>query len=416
MRSLLRSLLISFCCLSAVSAHAAYSSWTEITDEMQEILDESFRIYETGESRKAIDTVNVAYFQYYEKLGVERNVMTYISGNDAAACEYKFAAVKKLMAAKAELEEVRSELQGLKDMLHAQGQQLDDENDGEGEGGSFWGGFVASLLIILREGIEAMIIVAAILAYLVKLGHPEKRKPVIQGAALAVVASFAMAWIIDSLAGASGQNQEIVEGVTMLVAVVVLFYVSNFMMSKADAAAWMSYLKGKVTGSLARGSMYALVFTAFLAVFREGAEVILFYEAMFMSGSDATGVWTGFGIGCLLLVFVYLFIHVLSVRLPLKTFFVGTSILMYIMCISFVGSAIKEFQEGDLVGVTQVPFVPTIDVLGIYPTVETLVPQGIMLVLCLLTIWLAVHRWKKARAELEAEAQANPNAVINVEF
>lgn len=416
MRKFVLGLLLSMLALFTLPAHAAYSSWVEITDEMKEILDEADEIYKTGEHRKAIDTVNVAYFQYYEKLGVERNVKTYISGNAASEAEYQFALVKKAMAAQNDAEGVSREIGVLKDMLHEQGVLLDGENDSGEGGGSFWGSFVASLFIILREGIEAMIIVAAILAYLAKLGHKEKQKPIIQGAGLAVVASFAMAWVIDSMAGANGQNQEITEGVTMLIAVVVLFYVSNFMMSKADAAAWMGYLKGKISGSVAKGSMYALTFTSFLAVFREGAEVILFYEALFMSDASGTAIWSGFAVGCVLLVFVYIAIHVLSLKLPLKVFFVGTSVLMYIICIDFVGAAIKEFQEGDLVGVTPVPYVPTIDLLGIYPTLETLVPQAIMLVLCAGTIFWAVRKWKAARARLEAEVKANPKGTITVSF
>ncbi len=412
--ALLTAWLWAFC---TPAGAAQYESWTQITNEMQEILVNSGRIYETGDERAAINEVNVAYFGYYEKLGVERNVKTYISGRSASDVEYQFALLKKRMAARAPLSEVNDLIAELNSSLKAQGLALDgkneDEGEAEGSGGTLSSSFItvmiASLFIILREGIEAMIVFAAILAYLVKMGHADKQKSVVRGGIYAIVASFAMAYILNLLTEGNGQNQEITEGAVMLVAVVVLFYVSNFMMSKADAAAWMGYLQGKINANLSRGSLFALSFTAFLAVFREGAEVILFYQALLMSAQDSLPVWTGFALGCVLLIFVYIFIRVLSLKLPLKTFFVGTSILMYIICIDFVGAAIKEFQEGDLVSVTPVPYVPTIDILGIYPTVETLVPQLCMLVLCLITMVMAVRKWAQARAELAQKLNTQTN-------
>lgn len=412
MRMLLALIAAAFMAWCAPSQAAQYETWSQITDEMQEILTNSGKIFEGGDARAAVNEVNVAYFKYYEKLGVERNVKTYISGKSASDVEYQFAMLKKRMLAGAELTEIQGLIAELNGALKAQGLALDGKNESDEEGsGSSTSSFVtiliASLFIILREGIEAMIVFAAILAYLVKMGQADKQKTVVKGGVLAIIASFIMAFILNMLTEGNGQNQEITEGAVMLVAVVVLFYVSNFMMSKADAAAWMGYLKGKIDATITKGSLFALAFTAFLAVFREGAEVILFYQALLMSAKDSLPVWAGFGLGCVLLVFVYIFIRVLSLKLPLKTFFVGTSVLMYIICIDFVGAAIKEFQEGDLVSVTPVPYVPTIDILGIYPTVETLVPQLCMLVLCLVTMYLSVKKWAQARAKLQQELATN---------
>ncbi len=412
MRILLALTAALFMAWGTPSQAAQYETWSQITDEMQEILTNSGKIYAKGDERAAVNEVNVAYFQYYEKLGVERNVKTYISGKSASDAEYQFAMLKKRMLAKDPLPQIEQMIAKLNDTLKGQGLALDGKNGSEdGDTGSTAGSFVAvmiaSLFIILREGIEAMIVFAAILAYLVKMGRPDMQKTVVKGGIFAIIASFIMAFVLNLLAEGNGQNQEITEGAVMLVAVAVLFYVSNFMMSKADAAAWMGYLKGKIDATITKGSLFALAFTAFLAVFREGAEVILFYQALLMSAKDSLPVWAGFGMGCVLLIFVYIFIRLLSLKLPLKTFFVGTSILMYIICIDFVGAAVKEFQEGDLVSVTPVPYVPTIDILGIYPTVETLVPQLCMLVLCLVTMYLSVKKWARARAQLKAQLEAN---------
>jgi len=106
-------------------------------------------------------------------------------------------------------------------------------------------------------------------------------------------------------------------------------------------------------------------------------------------------VWAGFGVGCVALVGVFALIRYGSLKLPLKPFFIGTSLLMYVMAIAFAGGGIKELQEGDVIGVTPVGFVQTVDLLGIYPTVETLLPQAVLVALALASIW---HYRKRARS------------------
>jgi high-affinity iron transporter len=170
------------------------------------------------------------------------------------------------------------------------------------------------------------------------------------------------------------------------------------MVGKAESETWSRYIEGKVQGSITRNSTFALAFTAFLAVFREGAEVILFYQAL-MSGTAnyVNMVWAGLYVGIVALVVIYLFIRLLSIKLPLKPFFLGTSILMFVMSISFIGSGIKELQEGNVVSVTPVSGISSIDILGIYPTLETLIPQFVLLAVTIATFAIQVRKWKKAR-------------------
>ncbi|MGN0909548.1 MAG: FTR1 family protein [Succinivibrio sp.] len=386
--------------LPCVCSADGYGSWKEVADDMKGVLDDAGRTFDSGDLQGARDKVNHAYYGYYEKIGFERAVKAHISGNRAAAVEYQFSDIKKKI-----LKGDQSAKEGiatLTSMLYEDAAALDGPSASSGSSGGAWAMFIASFLIILREGFEAILIVGAIIAYLVKTGNSSKLGPVYKGSILAVAASFLMAWLLNSLAGDQGQNQEIIEGLTMFLAVAVLFYVSNFMMAKADAQAWAGYIKGKVGSSLAGGSMFALAFTAFLAVFREGAEVILFYQALLAGGGHSDMVWYGFGAGCVALVFVYLAIRLVSFKLPLKPFFVGTSLLMYVMCVAFVGAGIKELQEGDVIGATLVHYVPTVDLLGIYPTLETLIPQIIMFFICLFTIIQAVKGWSRRRQEAMA--------------
>jgi high-affinity iron transporter len=378
-------------------AESDYASWTEIADEMITILEDAEETYLSGDVDAGKTGVDDAYYGYYEKLGFEKNTLTYISGDRAAEVEYEFSFAKKAMTS-GDDEGARSAIGNLCDFLAEDAAALDGTEE------TPQGTLIASLLIITREGAEAIIIVGAIVAYLVKSGNRHQVKSVYIGSIAALGASVIMAFILNSLAGASGQNQEIVEGVTMLIAVAVLYYVSNWMVSKSETEAWQHYIKGQVESSISKGSVFSLAFAAFLAVFREGAETILFYQAL-AANTDTYGnmIWLGLAIGVVVLAVIFLLFRVFSIRIPLKPFFLGTSVLMFIMSISFVGSGIKELQEGNLIEATAVPGFPTIDILGIYPVAQTLIPQAILLVVTIVLFIFHLRRNRKLKVAAEAE-------------
>jgi high-affinity iron transporter len=381
----------------AQNARAAqYASWSAITDDMVDILDSSYTVYLTKDIEASKETVNKAYFEFYEKLGVERAVLSYISGKRAALVEYQFAAVKRLMTERASNKEVRESLDVLVKLLREDAARL----DGKEETG--WGVFVASLLILVREGFEAILVVAAIAAYLIRSGNGSLTR-VVYGSAIAAVAfSAVLAVALQRLFSLRGANQEMLEGFTMLLAVVVLFFVSNWMVSKAESAAWRHYIEDKVSSAASTGSVVALAAASFLAVFREGAETILFYQALIAdTGEHMNMLWLGFGVACVCLVALFAIIRFGSLRIPIRPFFLGTSILMYIMAVSFAGGGVKELQEADFVSVTPVSFIDSIDILGIYPTMETLLPQAALILLAAASFLYCTRKaaaYKKAAA------------------
>ena len=358
------------------AASQKYETWRQITDEMSVILDQAYDVYfTTKDAEKAKELVNNAYFGYYEKLGVERAVMAYVSGKRAAVVEYQFAEVKRLMTDGASSKEVRAGIDALSKMLR------EDSNALDGREESGWSVFAASLLILLREGLEAILVVAAIAAYLARSGNRKMTRVVYMNALAAVLVSAVLAVALQKLFAISGASQEILEGATMLLAVVVLFFVSNWMVSKSETRAWKRYIQTKVSSAVTTGSAFALGAAAFLAVFREGAETILFYQALLADARDHMDmVWFGFAVAAACLVILFAIIRYGSQRLPLRPFFIGSSILMYIMAIAFAGGGVKELQEADVVGVTPVSFMGSIDLLGVYPTVETLLPQVALIV------------------------------------
>ena len=268
-----------------------------------------------------------------------------------------------------------------------------DSAGGSSSGGAAWQTFLAVLGLTLREGLEAILVIAAIIAYLVKTNSRKYLASVYIGAGLGVLFSVVLAMIFNGIAASlgdaqSGAGQEIFEGVTMFLAVIVLFYVSNWMLSKAEAENWNKYIKDKVQQSIDKGSMYTLSFSAFLAVAREGAELIMFFQGMRANiTNNPHMLWAGLALAVVILVIVYFAITKLSVRLPLKPFFTFTSVLMFILCISFVGKGVYELQEADVIGRTVIPWMNgfNFELLGVYDRYENLIPQLILLALTIFT-------------------------------
>jgi len=372
------------------AADAAFDTWSDMAAAMGAVLTRAGEVYSGGDAAGGKAAVDEAYYGFYEKLGFEKTVMAYLSGNRAAQVEYQFSLVKKSMSADAPEAQVKGELAELARFLAEDAARLDGKSESPA------GVFAGSLVIITREGFEAIIIVGAIAAWLLKSGNKKKVRAVYAGSLAALALSVVLAWILNLLTG-TGQNQELIEGFTMLTAVIVLFYVSNWMLGKSEAKAWTRYIEGMASASVSRGSVFSLSFAAFLAVFREGAETILFYQALLAQTQTYVNmVWLGLGVGIIALVVIFILIRVLSLRVPLKPFFTGTSILLFLMCVTFTGNGVKELQEGNLVGVTPLPLLPSIDILGVYPTAETLVPQVLLLAAAVVTFILHKHRNQQA--------------------
>ncbi|MCO6539967.1 MAG: FTR1 family iron permease [Gilliamella sp.] len=377
---------------SSYAAEKKYESWNAIVDEMDTILNDAYDIYFMKDVERAKARVNNAYFGFYEKHGVERAVMSYISGKRGTDTEYQFAKIKRLMTDGASNKVVRNEIDTILKMLH------EDANELDGKQESGWSILLASFIIIFREGLEAILVIAAISAYLVRSGHLAMVKVVYMSSLVAIFASILAAIALHTVFDISGANQEIIEGIAMLLATVVLFFISNWMFSKAEAEAWKSYVEEKVQTAVSSGSRFALGFAAFLAVFREGAETILFYQAMLIEAKEHMDmVWYGLAIGTIILAIIFVVIRFGTMKLPIRPFFIGTSILMYIMAIAFAGGGVKELQEADMIPVTSVDFIHSVEVLGIYPTVETLVPQIIMVFIVVVSViyYKAKHSCKK---------------------
>ena len=251
-----------------------------------------------------------------------------------------------------------------------------------------WGVFFESFVIIVREGFEAILVLGAVVAFLMKTGNRARLRDIWWGAGAGIVASAILAVLLKTFLAHVPASQDTIEGVTMLIAVVVLFSVSYWLLSKVESAKWQKFIRDKVNAALSHGGIFALAFVAFLAVFREGAETVLFYQALFTRDSNivmpvSLGLLAGSGTLAVIFTLFWRF----GLRIPLRPFFAVTSALLYYMALVFAGTGVKELQEANLLPRTVIPGFPHVELIGLYPTVETLMAQGVLVVLLLFALW-----------------------------
>ncbi|MBQ9594260.1 MAG: FTR1 family iron permease [Synergistaceae bacterium] len=420
-----------------------YDDWRGVAADMALEFNSAIENVKNDNYKDAYTNVNDAYFKYYEVQGVESTVMYAISAARVNHIEAQFRDIKHVLLGNQEKEKnaLMQQIEDLKIKVYKDSMVLDgkaeiSDPDSVGqaiyvdtkverpliasapvqenpapapvvsEAGSEkkapvsrdWLTFVTAFGLLVREGLEAILVIVAIVAYLIKTGNKHMLKGVYLGSFAAILASVILAWALDTLMGEqSGVARELLEGWTMFLAVAVLFYVSNWMLSKADNIAWENYISGKVQQSIDSKSQWTLIFAAFIAVMREGAELILFYSAAFTGGmSNPAYIAYGIGAGVLVLVAVWVAFRYFSVKLPLRAFFIFTSILLFLMCISFMGKGVVELTEADVItGRTVIPAMNgfSIEILSIYDRAETLIPQ-IMLVIA--AVWIMLpHLFRK---------------------
>jgi high-affinity iron transporter len=262
--------------------------------------------------------------------------------------------------------------------------------------------FTNSLAIMLREGLEAVLIIAAVMAFLSATGAGNVIKYVHMGWILALVAGL-ITWVLaKTIITISGVQREIIEGVTSLVAAAVLFYVSYWLITKIEVRKWKEYIQGKVKKAVTKKSLFALASVSFFAVYREAFETVLFYQALwFQAENSKDAILWGLIVGVLLLIVIVFAIFKLAVKIPLKYFFSVTTLFLYILCFILLGKGITAFQEAGIVGIKSINFIPQVDILGIYPTLETSIPQAILIIAFVVAlIWLGYVKREKEKKEI----------------
>jgi high-affinity iron transporter len=338
---------------------------------VRQLLDSSVALAGAGDTEPATAVAFDAYMKFEE---VERSVRAK-NPSLADALEARFAALRTRAAGgatTAELQEIRTQL--LADLENAERTIVDRLSPANL--------FVQSYILLLREGLEAILLVGALVAFLLKTGASHRRRDIHVGVGAAIGASLLTAVLLETILQVQKAQQEALEGGVMLVATAMLFYVSYWLLSKMEVAKWNRFVKGRVQDAVSSGSALALASVAFLAVYREGFETVLFYKALFLAGAGSPlPVFVGMVAAGVCLAVLYVGINRWGVRIPLKPFFGFTSAFLYYMAFVFAGKGVAELQEGGAIGTTIVSWAPRLPALGIYPTVESLALQSVLLLL-----------------------------------
>jgi high-affinity iron transporter len=244
--------------------------------------------------------------------------------------------------------------------------------------------FIQAAVILLREGLEAMLVIAALAGYLTKAGASHRIRALYAGALAAVGASIVAAWLFASLN--SGEHSDIMEGIIILVAAGLMLYVSGWLMVKQDPRGWQDYLAHKADTALAQETAWAVGALAFLAVFREGAETVLFINALATTeGGWSGGLFAGLAAATAGLAVLFYFINLIAQRIPLRPLFILTSAFLFAMAIKFIGEAVQEFQEQSVLPFTEVKDAAWLGWLGLNPTLEALSAQFLVILFALAT-------------------------------
>lgn len=347
-------------------------------DIIRERLEETLLHYSRGDIQSAHASARSAYLDSYEFVEIPLRA---IDPDFTLEVEYQFATLRNLIKQEASQEEIQEVIVGIRRNL--------DESERLVSGIGTLApsiAFTSSFAIIFREGLESVLILGAIMTYLEASRNNHFKKYIYYGVIIAFAAT-AVTWIIASyIIEISGANRELIEAIAALSATAVLFYVSFWVLNKIEHKKWMEFVKAKVWQATTTGSVMIFVMLSFFTVYREGFETVLFYQAM--SGfAKYMEIYVGLGfiVGIISLLGLYFVMRKLGRKLPLRALFGLTMGVGAYLSIAFLGNAIRELQIIDIVPYTGlIGIIPRLDInlammTGIYPTLETIVAQVILL-------------------------------------
>ena len=347
-------------------------------DFIRETLQLMLVQYQDGQTQKAYTSARTAYLDSYEFVEIPLRA---IDPDFTLEVEFQFAELRSLIKQEADFEEIKEVTIAIKRNL--------DESERKVSGTGTLApaiAFTSSFAIIFREGLESVLILGAIITYLEASRNTKYKKYLYYGVILAIGAT-AVTWIIASyIIEISGANRELIEAIAALSATAILFYVSFWILNKIEHKKWMEFVKAKVWQATTTGSVMVFVGLAFFTVYREGFETVLFYQAMAgFARYMELYVGLGFVAGIVSLLVIFYVMRKLGKRLPLRALFGLTMGVGAYLSIAFLGNAIRELQVLEIVPYTgMIGTIPRLDInvaamTGIYPTLETVVGQVILL-------------------------------------
>jgi high-affinity iron transporter len=398
------------CTAAPGQAHAAGVTRQDAIDELQAVrvsIDETLELFKAGKDADALAKARSGYLNHFETVEIPLRL---IDPGLTVEAESLFAEVRQLVGGGAPASEVRSKIVELRAVVDDVERRLTSASAGAAAivtGQSF--------LIIFREGLEVVLLLSVLLGYLesAKAGH--LRRPVLLGVGLAGLATVATVIALQTVFAAVPASRELLEAITAIVAVAVLFYVSFWLIARLEHRRWMEFLRSKVWNAVAVGSAASLVLVGFTAVYREGFETALFYQSL-LSFGDGLGAWVAVGLiaGIIALAIVSVMIFRLGRRLPVRTFLSVAVVLIMITSVAFLGNAIAALQSAAVIDYHRMPSWPRLPIFlsqatGYWPTRETVAAQ-----LCLTLVYVlgAIYMFAVRPRRQRGDAGVTPPSVV----
>ena len=341
----------------------------QLLDYTSATLDKSLAAYRAGDREQAYDLSVAAYLEGFELV---ESSLDNVDANVRKNTEKALMAYRQSLQDGLPIEQVEQRLDAAKALLKESAGLL-------GSDGLSWTlSYISGLLILLREGLEAILVLAAILAFLRNTGQQSAVRSVNIGWGLALVAGLATwalaAYVID----VSGAQRELLEGCTALFASVMVLWLGVWMHDRRHAAAWQDYIKSSLVSG---GGRFGFAILAFFSVYRELFEVILFYETLWLQAGPAghNAVLAGGATALVLLMGLAWIILRGSAKLPLALFFSINAALLCALSVVFAGHGVKALQEAGIFGTRPVAFFD-FDWLGIHADAYSLAAQAVAIV------------------------------------
>jgi high-affinity iron transporter len=356
----------------------------------KELLQTAVTVYAKGAKDQAYQKAVEAYLDGYE---LAEPTLKAKDSNLSGDIESLFGQFRNAIKQGAPLEEIQKRHLEIEVKLEHATETLARDDSYSG-----YYAFANSALIIFREGLEAALILATIIGMLRVMGAPEAIRYIHLGWILALVCG-GLTWIAtQTVLTLSGLHRETMEGFISVFAAVALFYVGYWLHTRSEVKRWHEFIQQKVQSGISTRRIFGLTSISFFAVYREAFEVVLFYQALWMQNEGNRGsILSGLAVGLGLLAVATFAILKLGLKLPLKYFLSATGMLLYIMAFIFAGNGVNELQAAQWLSTTPLSMPAAMPMLGIYPTVETLAAQGLMLCAFVATsFWLARQRKKAA--------------------
>ena len=337
----------------------------------RDLLRQSLEAYRQGDRDRSEDLALAAYLDGFEP--VEALLGARDSGL-VAEVERAMGELRAAIAREAPADDVAARIERLETLFGQAEQALAPG------AGSATSTFVGAFAILLREGLEALLIVIAMITFLVRAERRDLLRYVHGGWIAALVAGIATWWAASGLITISGASREVTEGFGALLAAVILLFVGIWMHGKSNADAWQLYVRDKLDRALGGGSTWFLFGLSFVAVYREVFETIIFYAALGAQG-DSLAMAGGIAVAAILLALIAWAMLRYSRRLPISKFFQYSAALIAVLAVVLVGKGVAALQEAGLIGVIPLAGFPRIELLGLYPTVQSLTAQTVTILL-----------------------------------